>query len=86
MMAKTRQEGTKRAISLYFTHLKNIRSLLAGKDLLELGYEPGPRYKLMLRSLLDAHLDGLVQTREDEIAHLRQHFGQPKATKAAVTA
>ena len=50
MMAKTRQESTKRAISLYFTQLKNTRPLLAGKDLLELGYEPGPRYKLMLQT------------------------------------
>ena len=74
MMAKTRQESTRRAISLYFTQLKNIRPLLTGKDLQELGYEPGPRYRYMLQRLLEAHLDGLVRTREEEIAFLRQHF------------
>ena len=74
MMAKTRQEGTKRAISLYFTQLKNIRPLLSGKDLQEMGYEPGPRYRFMLQKLLEAHLDGLVQTRGDEIAFLQKHF------------
>ena len=56
MMAKTHQESTKRAISLYFTQLQNTRPCLAGKDLLNLGYEPGPRYKLILKQLLDAHL------------------------------
>ncbi|MBM4287511.1 MAG: CCA tRNA nucleotidyltransferase, partial [Deltaproteobacteria bacterium] len=77
MMAKTRQEQTKKAISLYFTQLKHTRPLLAGKDLLALGYEPGPRYKLMLQHLLEAHLDGKVQTREDEIAYMAQCFGKP---------
>ena len=83
MMAKTRQESTKRAISLYFTQLKNTRPLLAGKDLLELGYEPGPRYKLMLKQLLDAHLDGQVRTKEDEIDYLRRRFGKPKVNTGA---
>jgi hypothetical protein len=40
----------------------------------------------MLKNLLDAHLDGLVKTKEDEIAYLRQHFGDRTATAAAVTA
>ncbi|MGQ9921623.1 MAG: hypothetical protein ACUVRZ_09895, partial [Desulfobacca sp.] len=74
MMAKTRQESTKRAISLYFTQLKNTRPLLTGKDLQQLGYEAGPRYRFMLQKLLEAHLDGLVRTKEEEIAFLREHF------------
>ncbi len=53
---------------------------------MELGYEPGPRYKLMLHNLLDAHLDGLIQTKEEEIAYLREHFGEPTAAQTAVTA
>jgi tRNA nucleotidyltransferase (CCA-adding enzyme) len=85
MMAKTRQESTKRAISLFFTQLKNTRPALVGKDLLELGYEPGPRFKLMLQQLLDAHLDGLVRTREEEIAHVQKRFGKPMANKEGIS-
>ncbi|HAY22850.1 MAG TPA: polya polymerase, partial [Desulfobacterales bacterium] len=77
MMAKTRREGSKKAISLFITQLRNVRPHLAGKDLLDMGYEPGPRYKRILQHLLDAHLDGQVQTKEDEIASVLRRFGPP---------
>lgn len=77
MMAKARQEHAKRAISLYFTKLKNLRPLLTGKDLVALGYEPGPRFRLLFQSLMDAHLEGKVATKADEIAYLQEHFGLP---------
>ena len=72
MMAKAKQEAAKRAISLYLTHLRGIRSSLTGDDLKELGIPPGPRYKKLLTELLNAKLDGLVATREEEISFIRQ--------------
>ncbi len=77
MMAKTRQEHTKRAISLYFTHLKHQKPLLTGKDLVALGFEPGPRFRLIFQTLLEAHLEGKVATKADEIAFLQEKFGLP---------
>jgi tRNA nucleotidyltransferase (CCA-adding enzyme) len=72
MMAKAKQETAKRAISVYLTHLREVRITLTGDDLKGLGIPPGPRYKKLLTELLNARLDGLVATREEEIAFVRQ--------------
>ena len=42
MMAKTNQMATRRYISLYFTQLKDVKPLLKGADLIEMGMKPGP--------------------------------------------
>ncbi len=39
--------------------------LLTGKDLIAMGYTPGPPFKGALQALEDAQLDGTVTTRED---------------------
>jgi tRNA nucleotidyltransferase (CCA-adding enzyme) len=67
MMAKAKQDTVKKYISLYLTHLRNVKVTLTGDDLKELGIPPGPRYKEILAELLDAKLDGLVRTRGEEI-------------------
>jgi tRNA nucleotidyltransferase (CCA-adding enzyme) len=68
MMAATRQERIKRAISNYFTRLRNIRPAIGGKDLLAMGYKPGPIFKEVLQLVLDAKLDGRLKSRKDELA------------------
>lgn len=67
MMASTAAEAVRRAISNYFTRLRSAATLLKGNDLKEMGIEPGPVYRKILDSLLDARLNGQVKTREDEV-------------------
>jgi tRNA nucleotidyltransferase (CCA-adding enzyme) len=74
LMARTSDEQVRRAISHYFTHLRGVTSLLSGHDLLEAGIPPGPHYKKIFAALLDARLNGLVTTREEEMALLRRRF------------
>lgn len=74
LMAKTNQEASRKAISLYFTQLKSIRISVGGEDLKNLGIAPGPRYKTILNDLLEARLNGKVLTHEDEIAYVIKHF------------
>jgi poly(A) polymerase len=50
--------------------------LLTGNDLQRLGYQPGPLFSKILRSLEDAQLEGLVRSREDAIAFVVQHHGE----------
>ena len=45
---------------------------LKGKDLKQMGLEPGPYYKKILDSLLDAKVDAKVKTKEDELKLLRR--------------
>ena len=51
---------------LYFGELRHVRPMLDGNDLLALGVPQGPRVGEILAALLDARLDGLVSTREEE--------------------
>jgi tRNA nucleotidyltransferase (CCA-adding enzyme) len=73
MMAATRQEKVKRAISHYFTSLRNITPHIQGKDLKKIGLKPSPLYRELLDSVLTAKLDGRLKTRNDEIAFVRRH-------------
>jgi len=66
MMAKTTQTATRRYISLYFTQLKDIKPLLKGADVIQLGIQPGPSVKKILTDLLKAKMDEQVTTRQDE--------------------
>ncbi len=74
MMAKTNREESKKAISLYLLKLRNVKPILTGHDLKALNIEPGPIYKEILRNLLDARLNGELETKEDEIAFVQKHF------------
>ena len=67
MMASTAAEAIRRAISNYFTRLRSVATVLKGNDLKEMGIQPGPVYRKILDSLLDARLNGQVKTREDEV-------------------
>lgn len=46
--------------------------LLTGKDLIALGFSPGPRFKKILDAVEEAQLEGLLQTREDALAWVQQ--------------
>ena len=70
MMAKTTQVTTRRYISLYFTQLKDTKSLLRGTDLIQMGMKSGPMIKEALTGLLQARLDEQVITRQDEMQYI----------------
>jgi tRNA nucleotidyltransferase (CCA-adding enzyme) len=77
MMAKSRHEGSRKAISLYFTHLKHLKPELKGRDLVAMGYQPGPLIKEMLDRLLEARLNEKVKSRSEEKDFIRRRFGTP---------
>jgi tRNA nucleotidyltransferase (CCA-adding enzyme) len=77
MMAKSRHEGSRKAISLYFTHLKNLKPEIKGRDLVAMGYQPGPLIKEMLDRLLEARLNEKVKSRNQEKDFIRRAFGPP---------
>jgi tRNA nucleotidyltransferase (CCA-adding enzyme) len=61
---------TRRYLSLYFTQLKDSKTLLRGDDLIRMGFKPGPLIKKALDQLLKARLDEQVVTRQDEMEYL----------------
>ena len=56
----------KEHVDLYLNELRYVKPNLTGKDLEKLGYEPGPRMKQILDFLLEAKLDGIETTREQD--------------------
>jgi len=72
LMARTRSDEVKRAISLYFTKLSGVRPLIDGEDLMRLGVPRGPRYRELLDAALSARLDGTVVSKEDELRLVRE--------------
>ncbi|PID56847.1 phosphohydrolase [candidate division KSB3 bacterium] len=49
--------------------------LLSGKDLLQLGFTPGPQFTLMLNAVEDAQLEGTVASKEDALELLKELEG-----------
>jgi tRNA nucleotidyltransferase (CCA-adding enzyme) len=73
MMAVTKHERVKKAISFYVTQLRQIKISVSGKDLKDMKLEPGPLYKSILQAVLDAKLNGQLKTRNDELNFVRDY-------------
>jgi tRNA nucleotidyltransferase (CCA-adding enzyme) len=79
MMAKSRQEPSKRAVSLYFTHLKHLKPELRGRDLVAMGFQPGPQIKDILNMLHEARLHEVVQSKREEVELVKRTYGTKNA-------
>lgn len=75
LMARAGNEKMKRLISFYFTRLKGTTTLIGGKDLLRMGLPAGPVFKKIFDSLLEARLNNLTKTRDDEIRFVKETYG-----------
>lgn len=56
----------------YLEQTKTTTSFLNGKDLMSMGYKPGPKFKEILSILRAARLDGLTSSKDDEIKYLQE--------------
>jgi tRNA nucleotidyltransferase (CCA-adding enzyme) len=74
MMAKTTREQTRIAISDYINNLRHIKPLLTGKELIEIGYAPGPIFTTILKNLKAAQLNGELSTIEEARHMIRMRF------------
>jgi tRNA nucleotidyltransferase (CCA-adding enzyme) len=71
LMAAADAPKVTRAVSLHLSRLADVRPILTGRDLQELGIDPGPLYKEILEALRDARLKGDVASRDDEVRWVR---------------
>jgi tRNA nucleotidyltransferase (CCA-adding enzyme) len=72
LMAKTGNEKVKKFISLYFTQLQSVRCQMSGTDLIGLGVPSGPLFRDILDKVLDARLNNIVQSKDDELRYARR--------------
>jgi len=74
IMAIARKNHVKKAVSLYVTSLRHIEAELSGKDLVEMGYQPGPRFKKILQYLKNLRLDDPTLSREKTTTLIQKKF------------
>jgi tRNA nucleotidyltransferase (CCA-adding enzyme) len=74
MMVCTHSRDVKRAISHFVTKLRYVTITVSGKDLMRYGLKPGPIYRDIMQLVLDAKLDGLLKTRDDELEFVKNHL------------
>jgi poly(A) polymerase len=55
--------------------------LITGRDLIEAGYEPGPRFKEILAAVEDAQLEGRLTSHEDAMEFVRREFPVSEITE-----
>ena len=75
LMAKAKTKKMKQLISFYFTRLKGTKILMDGKDLLQIGLPSGPIFKEVFDCLLEAKLNNLTKTKDDELRFVKSKFG-----------
>ena len=67
LAARANSEQVRRFVSLYLTRLRSVSPDLSGVDLLELGLSPGPLFRRVKERLLQARLNGEVNSRDEEV-------------------
>ncbi len=68
-------ERVNKFATLYFTQYhEQARLELDGNDLNSLGVQPGPLYQDVFRSLREARLNGLVNSKDDELDWVKREF------------
>ena len=78
MLALTKKESVRKAISHFYTHQRNIKPLIGGKNLKSLGIKPGPAYTTILNKIIDEKLDDKLITMEDEIEFAERYAAENK--------
>jgi poly(A) polymerase len=54
------------------------RPLITGRELIAAGYQPGARFKEMLRAVEDAQLEGTIGTADEAMSLVNERFGEGK--------
>ena len=74
-LAVAASERANRYANIYFTQYYGQAELsLTGDDLVEMGMEPGPVFQSVFKALREAHVKGVIKTREEEVAWVRKQF------------
>ncbi len=79
LMAITTCQDVRMSVSSYFTTLKSMQPLLSGKELIEMGYKPGPQFREILEMLKFARMDGLTESIDQELDLLKKHYPLPRS-------
>lgn len=78
MMALAKDEKVRKAISNFYTHQRNIKPYIKGRDLLKIGVPSGPVFTTVLNQILNAKLNGKLKTKKEEIKFATEYAKKNK--------
>ena len=76
IMSITTHKQLIKSISYYVTNLRNARLSVSGKDIQALGLPPSPVYGKILSAVMDAKLNGLIKTHNEELELLKKYVDE----------
>ena len=76
IMSITTHQHLIKNISYYVTDLRNVRLSVSGKDIQALDRPPSPVYSKILSAVMDAKLNGLVKTHNEELELLKKYVDE----------
>jgi len=67
------EEGVQRQFFMsYLINVRNKKADVTGKDLIKLGYSPGPKFAEVLKEVLKAKLDGVVGDKKSQLDYAKK--------------
>ncbi len=75
-VARERLHIARRLLDNLSERVHALPKLVRGRDLTQLGINPGPLYRDLMKKVRDAQLAGQVQNKEDALSYLRHHMVQ----------
>jgi tRNA nucleotidyltransferase (CCA-adding enzyme) len=72
LLLMTESDEVKEWIKEYLLNLRRIELEVTGKDIIDLGYEPGPYFKEVLQAVKTEKLNGNLQSYEEEYRCLKK--------------
>jgi len=72
LKAKYRNHYLDKHIIDFFEHYNGMRLHVSGDDLNKLGLKPGPRYQKIFKKVLKSRLNGMINTREEELRLIKK--------------
>lgn len=79
MKAKYGNKVLNRHIEDFLLLHHSVRIHLSGDDLFELGHAPGPVFKKIFQKVFNAKLDGIVNTKEEELSFVKKMIGKKRS-------
>lgn len=78
LMSIARKKHIQKAVSQFVTQLDGEQPLISGADLQEMGYRPGPDFRTMLNHVIEAQLNGKVNSHQDALLFIRDNYSPDK--------
>ncbi len=75
LLAGTADEDLRRDLSNYISRVRGLKLDIGGEDLIFMGISPGPSVGNILQKVLEAKIDGLVTSKEDQLEFAQSLFG-----------